>query len=91
MSLETAWRRRAAVLWRRTLNAVVLLPVEGGEVLTLVGTGTEIWELLAEPRTLESLVAVLADAHAADPAVVSADVAPVLDRLVEVGALERVG
>jgi hypothetical protein len=88
---DAVWRRRAAVLWRRTLEAVVLLPVEGDEVVTLAGTGTEIWELLAEPRTLEALVTVLADAHAADPAIVATDVEPVLERLVELAAVEAVG
>lgn len=88
---ETVWRRRPDVLWRRSLDAVIFLPAGLEEPLTLTATGPEIWDLLAEPRTLDALVTVLADVHHADPAVVRTDIEPVLAQLVDVGALEPVG
>jgi Coenzyme PQQ synthesis protein D (PqqD) len=85
---DTPLRRVPAVLWRRSLDAVLFLPPGAPDALTLGGTGPEIWELLLEPRTLDALVTLLAAAHGADPAVVRADVEPVLDQLLEVGAVE---
>ena len=82
------WRRRPDVLARRSLDAVILLPVNSDDLLTLAATGPEIWELLAEPRSLEALVTVLAAMHDAPPDVVAVDVEPVLRALVETGAVE---
>ena len=84
------FRRRPDVLWRRSLDAVVLLPAVAEEPVTLLGTGPELWELLAEPRTLEDLAEVLAGLHGVDPAVVRADVAPVLADLVALVTVEEV-
>ena len=90
MSDEVRWRRRPDVLWRRSLDAVVFLPNGVTEPQTLAGTGPEVWDLLAEPRTLDALASVLATAHAAEPATVRADVAPILEQLVELGAVEAI-
>jgi hypothetical protein len=82
------WRRHPAVLWRRSLDAVLLLPEHAAEPVTLEGTGVALWELLAEPATVAQLAAVLAEAHDADPAVVAADIEPVVAQLAALGALE---
>jgi len=86
----TRLHRAPHVLWRRTLDTVLLLPPGIDEPFVLAGTGPALWELLAEPRALDDLVAVLAAAYEADPDVVAADVAPTVDRLTELGAIERV-
>ena len=79
------------MLWRGTLVSVVLLPVSSlDEPFALAATGPELWELLAEPRTLDDLVDHLTQRHGADPATVAADVAPLLERLLELGALAAV-
>jgi hypothetical protein len=82
-------RRHPGVLWRRSLDAVVLLPPGNAESYTLGGTGPVIWELLGDWRSEEDLVASLAEMFGADPAVVGRDLAPVLAALSERGALER--
>jgi hypothetical protein len=82
-------RRRPDVLWRRSLEAVVLLPVDAGDVLTLGGTGPAVWDLLAEWRTFDDLVAVLAAAYGASPAQVAADLEPLIAELEALRALER--
>jgi hypothetical protein len=84
----TRWCRRPDVLTRRSLDALLLLPVEGDDLVTLARTGPEVWGLLAEPRTLDELAAVLADRYGAPQAVVAADVQPILDALVEGGLAE---
>jgi hypothetical protein len=76
------------VLWRRSLDAVVLLPTGADDVVTLAGTGVDVWELLDTWRSPEALGALLADAYGADPAEVEADVGLLLGYLEEVGALE---
>jgi coenzyme PQQ synthesis protein D (PqqD) len=81
-------RRRPDVLWRRSLQAVVLLPAGADETYTMGGTGIALWELLAEWRTADDIVAVLADVFGADPEVVRADVTPILDALTARGAIE---
>ena len=82
------WRRRPGVLWRRSLDAVVLLPPEADDVLTLAGTGPEIWELLAEWRTVADLVEILAAAHETSTDVVAADLVPLLAELESEGVVQ---
>jgi hypothetical protein len=83
------WRRRDDVLWRRSLDAVILLPVGVDDPLTLPGTGASVWDLLEEPTTLAELVATLAEAYDTDPAVVEHDVLELLSELEELGAVTR--
>jgi Coenzyme PQQ synthesis protein D (PqqD) len=87
---ETRWHRHPHVLWRRSLDAVLILGVDGGDPVTLAGTGPEVWELLAEPLATDTIVGVLAQAHGASHEVVEADVVPLLERLAALGAVERV-
>jgi hypothetical protein len=85
---EARLRRRPDALWRRSLDAVVVLPAGADEPVTLGGTGPAVWELLAEWRTVESMVEVLAEAFGAAPQVVEADLRPLLDELVTCGAVQ---
>ena len=84
----TRWCQRPDVLTRRSLDALVLLPVEGDEVLTLAGTGPEVWDLLAEPRSLDELASILGARHAAADDVVAHDIEPILRQLAEGGVVE---
>jgi hypothetical protein len=78
------------VLWRRSLDAVVLLPPGLDEPVTLAGSGPALWELLVEPGTVGQLATVLAREHDADPATIEADIVPVIERLAAIGAVEQV-
>jgi hypothetical protein len=86
---EARLRRKTDVLWRRSLDAVLVLPPGTAEPLTLAGTGPEVWGLLAEPISMSHLVGELATRYEADTAIVEADLAPVVDRLVAIQAIER--
>jgi hypothetical protein len=79
--------RAADVVWRAGAFGVVL-GVPGREPLTLEGTGRALWDALADPVTPAELAAELANGFAADPDVVAADIAPVLDELARAGAIE---
>ena len=82
--------RRADVLWRATLDGVLVRPVGATEVVKLAGTGRALWAALDEPASFDELCAQLAAAHRADEATVAADLGPVIDDLVSRGVLERI-
>lgn len=83
-----AWWRRADVSWRRSIDAVVLMPAGAKDPAALPGTAAAVWDLLAEPATLDELVSALADAYAVDPAAITGDVVALLERLEALGAIE---
>jgi len=86
---EAVWRRRAAVSWRRSIDAVVLMPAGAAEPAALPGTAAAVWDLLAEPASLAELVAALSEVYAVDPEAITDDVAALLAQLAELGAVER--
>jgi hypothetical protein len=83
------WRRRDDVIWRRSLDAVFLLPAGIDDPMTLPDTGASVWDLLEEPATVAELVATLADAYDADPTVVEHDVCELLAELEDLGVVTR--
>ncbi len=82
---EARWHRRPHLLWRRSLDAVLVLAPGLDEPIALAGTGPELWGLLAEPRTTDDLVSILAAAHDTEPAVVAADIVATLEQLERLG------
>ncbi len=70
---------------------MALLPTGAEPPLILTGSGALLWDLVAASVTLVETSAVLAERHGIDPAVVSADVAPVLEELVWRGVLVAAG
>ena len=89
MNPDQPFRRRPDVLWRRSLDAVMLLPAGASDVITVGGTGVDTWELLDTWRTIDALAELLGDRYRADPAVVAPDVAAFVEVLDRAGALER--
>ena len=86
---DVRWRRAEATLWRRTLDGVVVLPVEHPAPLSLHGPAAGIWELLADARTFAELMAAVTSTYAVDGDVAAAEVRTALDALVDAGALCR--
>jgi len=82
------YSRRPDVLWRRSLDAVVLLPAGCEDPVTLPGTGAAVWDLLAAPATLPELVGTLVEVYGEDPVTVERDVAALLDRLARIAAID---
>ena len=79
--------RSPHVLQRRTLDTFVLLGVDSEEPVIVGGTGADVWTLLAEARTLDELVDLLAEHYAGDRAVITADVSALLDTFVHGGVV----
>ena len=55
------YSRSPDVLWRATVDRVVLRPLHGDGLVSLTGSGTTLWELLATPIGFDDLVARMAD------------------------------
>ena len=79
--------RSPATLRRAGPFGIVLLAPRDAEPRALAGSADAVWESLAEPVSRDDLVADLAVAFGADPAIVAADVAPLLDALLASGAV----
>ena len=89
-TMAERWRRGPAVLWRRSLDAVLVLPPAVDDPLTLAGTGAGLWDLLAVPTSTDDLVDALAAQYAVDRRTVEIDIVPVLSELEAIGVIEAV-
>lgn len=85
----TTFRRAERVLARRSADRVILLTPPGRDLLELRGTGLALWEVLASPRSSNDVASELSRLFDVDPDTARRDIEPVLDELVEHGALER--
>jgi hypothetical protein len=66
----------------------MLLPAASDDVITLAGTGIDVWELLDTWRSVEALTEILAARYAAAPDVVSADVGALMAELESLSVLD---
>jgi hypothetical protein len=85
--LSQRFWRRSDVLWRRSLDTVLVVPAGGSEPVTLAGTGPAVWALLATPVMVSELSRVLARDYGEDPSVIEADLVPVLEKLAALGVV----
>jgi Coenzyme PQQ synthesis protein D (PqqD) len=83
------WRRADTALWRRTLDGVVVLPIDGRAPLALRGPAARIWELLAQPLTIEELLEAIAAIYAVERDAVAGEVGWAVGELADAGALCR--
>ena len=83
------WRRRVDVLQRRVDDVWVLLAVEGDDPVLLEGTGAAVWELLAEPCSLSTMVDAFATATDGAPGRIRADLQAFLADLEAQDLVER--
>lgn len=86
--MAPTWQRRNDVLWRQSLDSVIVLGADGGEPLTLAGTGPAVWVLLERPITLAALSEQLAERFNTSIDTVKDDINSLLRHLEEVGALD---
>ncbi len=76
------------VLVRTGSFGVVVLGRAAVIPVTLSGSGAELWEAFRTPRLQSEVIEAFARDYHVAASVVAADVAPVIDRLVSVGALD---
>ena len=87
----TVYRRSPEVLWRDSVDRVVLLPSAAATPITVDGPGQALWALLEEPKSVESLVESLASLYAVDTSTVREALDSLLVELRDIGAIEPVG
>lgn len=80
MSGETVYRR-ADVLWRHTVDRVVILVPASGEFITLPGSGSNLWAALKRPASLRELAERLAAIYGAPIEQITSDIEPALEEL----------
>lgn len=80
-------RRVRRILWRYTAEGVTVLPLDAAEPFTLTGPGAALWGALRIPQTVESASRTLAEQYGVSHETAAATVGPLLDQLVELGAL----
>ncbi len=78
------------MLWRDGEFGVVILAPGASEPRTLTGSGRALWRALERPVTAADLAAALADGFGVDPALVAVDIAPVLEELFRIAAIDQV-
>lgn len=83
----TAYERAPDLLWRRTFDRVLILVPGTGDVVTLAGTGVDLWDALVVPRSLGQLATGLAELYETSRTEVEHDVAPVVADLAARGVL----
>ncbi len=71
------------VLWRRTLDAVLVLPPDAETAELVTDAGPALWSLLLEPRTVDELTGLLEASNGA----AGDTVLEIVTRLVECGAV----
>lgn len=69
---------RGDVLWRATLDGVLVRVPGADEVVKLAGTGAAVWAELDDPTRFDDLCERLAARHQADAARIAGDLQPVL-------------
>lgn len=80
--MTTRYQRAQTALWRRSADAVVVLPADGDDAFTLRGSGSALWEVLAQPRTLDETAESLAAAFDRPVHTIAEEIEPVLRELV---------
>ena len=73
--------RNDGLLTTEVDGELVAMSIEQGACFGLNGVGTRIWELLAEPRSIDDLCAQLCGEFDVDPAVCRSDVVALLNQL----------
>lgn len=87
---DPLYRRKTDVLAAQLSEAeLVLLGPDSERYVGLDPVAADVWAALEVPRNLADLAAALAEQYNAPPERIAADIAPMLDQLVDEGLLER--
>ncbi|MEM7285150.1 MAG: PqqD family protein [Actinomycetota bacterium] len=80
--------RAPNALSRRVLRGVMVLTPADDEPFLITPPGDVVWEILAEPIDLEDLVDLLSGTYDGDKTQITADVAALIETLIDKGAVE---
>lgn len=85
--MDTRFVRANHVLWRNLPDRLILLHRGGADLVEVRGAGSLVWEVFAEPSTVEEAAAALADVLAMPSAYVREQIEPVVSELVRRGLM----
>lgn len=88
--LQRRYAREDATLWRGVIGGVLLLVPGCDETVHVSTPGDVVWDLLAEPRTLDQLAEALAAEYGEPVDTVLRDVEPIVRSLHDLGAVRSV-
>jgi hypothetical protein len=88
--LSDRFRPLPHVVWARHADAAVLLDAERGRYYTLNEVASRVWELVVAGEPVVEILRALSDEYEAPPETLEADVAGLLDRLMDTALIERV-
>lgn len=86
--MTTRYKRAEGILSRQLPEEVLIAPFGRNDFDKLSGTAVPLWELLESPRTIEELVAILADRYSAPSSLIENDLTAILSELVDRRYLE---
>lgn len=84
----TQLQRKASLVGADVADTSVLLDIDSGYFFQLNRTGTAIWALVSEPRSLGAICDQLAGEFRVDPETCRTDVVEFVEELLERGVLE---
>lgn len=84
---DRLYSRHSDVLWRRTLDGVILLPPQAASATHITSPGELIWATLESPVTLNQICAIVGEHFAVPAASVANDVRTLLNDLDRIQAL----
>lgn len=80
--MSSRYQRAEAALWRRSADAVVVLPPGTGEAFTLRGSGSALWDVLAQASTVHEAAGALGAMFERPAETIALEIEPVLQELV---------
>lgn len=87
---DIRYGRAPRAVWRASRSFLVAA-VPPAPPTRVVGSAAQVWQALAEPKTLDELAATIAAATGAAPEQVRADLAALIEQLLPLGLVEVVG
>lgn len=82
------YRRRPEALWRRSLDSVLVLLPGDEEITRIAGGGVVVWLALDDVRSIDELVADVADAFGSVPDALRGEIEATVDHLLSRRCLE---
>ena len=91
MTTPKRYRRNPETVSGRIDDELVMMDIRRGQYFSLNPVATRIWDLLAEPVTLDGLCGALQEEYDVDPGQCRTDVLACLDELAALGLVEATG
>jgi hypothetical protein len=83
VTIDSVLMRDKAIAAADLDGQVVVLDARAGAYVSFNGVGSEIWQMLSEPRRVRDIFEALSQSHDVDEAALTRDVLPFLQRLID--------